>query len=441
MTVKQIKNKPQLNNAGFTLLEVLIAVIILAVISVPILRAFVTTAQTNAKSKLKMRATNTAENLIEDFKSEDLETLVEEYSKSGLNHVYKPGETTDAGGNIFNGYVFDIGDNSYYKEKLPDNYAVKVTLDPSKYSHTNSINYGEFSTLSPKSSAIFSMEKDFDDKVYKLFEEKNNELAKADSTIEHWNKADFDKKLRREIKVTIESSGKFTDDLGDEVPYATVKVDVKYVLDDDKVVPDNMADGYVAMTRKVFTNKQSKIPLKNVYVMYNPRYASAAYNDGDIVSVINADNVPVNLYVVAQKGVGGSSDWKDYNKTGKCPVINVFENVSTPINDDTETATTLFTNLNEGAEYLKKDDSEQRMVTCYLNLARPSAYKELKRGKSTSKHTFGDKKYAKALDSRDVDGKLLDASKVDNKIYKITVEVREAGASLPMATMTGTKTN
>ncbi len=434
--MKRAKTKIKLNNSGFTLLEVLIAVIILAVVCVPIFRAIITSAETNAKSKIKMRATNTAENLMEDFKTHDIEELVESYSKSASNTVIKPGDSV--GGVASSKYIFDIADSTYYKEKLPDTYTVKVELDPLNYPNTNSLNLADLSTVSSKSSAILSMNKEFDKQVYALFEEKNTEMAKADSSVPNWDIPDFDKKLRREIRVDIEKTGTFKDEDEVEQDEVSVTVNITYILDDNKIVPDSYAEGYKAMTRKIFNNKTSKIPLKNIYVLYTPRYEAAA-NEGDIITVFNRDNVKANLYVVAQGASG--TEWKDYNKNGKGLILNIFESVSTPITNDTEAALTLFTNLNEGPEYLKSDDSEQRPVTCHLNLARPSSYKEFKRGKSVTKHPFGDVKIAHALDSRDVDGRLLDASRVGDKIYDIKVEVREGGATLPTVVLTGTKTN
>ena len=41
----------QLNNAGFSLVELLIAMVVLAIIVVPLLHSFVTSARTNAKSR------------------------------------------------------------------------------------------------------------------------------------------------------------------------------------------------------------------------------------------------------------------------------------------------------------------------------------------------------------------------------------------------------
>ena len=61
------RKKRQLNNEGFSLVELLIAIVILSIIVVPLLHSFVTSARTNAKSRTTMHATAIAEDVMEMF--------------------------------------------------------------------------------------------------------------------------------------------------------------------------------------------------------------------------------------------------------------------------------------------------------------------------------------------------------------------------------------
>ena len=56
-------------NSGFTLVEVLVAVAILAVVSVPIIQSFVSVAQINSKSRRRQIATTIAESVMESCKA------------------------------------------------------------------------------------------------------------------------------------------------------------------------------------------------------------------------------------------------------------------------------------------------------------------------------------------------------------------------------------
>ena len=65
----------QLNNEGFSLIELLIAIVILSIIVVPLLHSFVTSARTNAKSRNTMHATAIAEDVMEQFEAHTLEEM------------------------------------------------------------------------------------------------------------------------------------------------------------------------------------------------------------------------------------------------------------------------------------------------------------------------------------------------------------------------------
>lgn len=62
------EDRERKRNSGFTLVEVMIAVAILAIISIPVLQSFVSVAQVNSKSRRRLSATTIAENLMESCK-------------------------------------------------------------------------------------------------------------------------------------------------------------------------------------------------------------------------------------------------------------------------------------------------------------------------------------------------------------------------------------
>ena len=66
----------QKNNKGFTLVEVLIAVSILAVLVVPLAANFVTSSKVNLKSKRVMDGTSVAQNVMEGVSSYGIEETI-----------------------------------------------------------------------------------------------------------------------------------------------------------------------------------------------------------------------------------------------------------------------------------------------------------------------------------------------------------------------------
>ena len=75
-----MKRDKSLNNKGLTLVELLIAIVVLAIIVVPLLHAFITSARINAKSKEKLRLTQIAQDIMEGLKAYTLEDIAYEFN-------------------------------------------------------------------------------------------------------------------------------------------------------------------------------------------------------------------------------------------------------------------------------------------------------------------------------------------------------------------------
>lgn len=83
----------QLNNGGFSLVELLIAIVILSIIVVPLLHSFVTSARTNAKSRNTMHATAIAEDVMEQFEAHTLGGNGRYLRSSECGRLYQHGKT------------------------------------------------------------------------------------------------------------------------------------------------------------------------------------------------------------------------------------------------------------------------------------------------------------------------------------------------------------
>ncbi len=72
--MKVKKEKPNIkNNKGFTLIEVLLAIVILSLVSAPILRGFIVTANTSARARKIMEATDVAQLVVEEISASTFE--------------------------------------------------------------------------------------------------------------------------------------------------------------------------------------------------------------------------------------------------------------------------------------------------------------------------------------------------------------------------------
>lgn len=393
--------KRQLNNQGFSLLEVLIAIIILCIVSIPLLRAFVTAAKTNARSKITLKATSVAEDLMEDFKNRSLEELEAKYGA-----VYD--ETTGI-------YTFQVTDQTKFSQKLPDGYYVTLKLDPSKYSNANALNLSEFSTISSSDSAVFTMPIDtdpalltgYDSRVYAEFADRsttwhglNNSLALKDFNF-------FKENLDRTITVSILEDGTGTDALGDEVKLVRVNVNVTYELKNYSGILPVEESKYEIVNTEMFNNTITKTKLNSIFILYNPRYLAAKSIHGDNIIIENPNNIETNLYVIAQKGTLDAGYAGSYDVTNGLK-LTVLENVNTTKPD---AAITLRTNLCETAPYTKKS-TELAALTCGL------FYENL-----TGSFKVTGTNAQKYLHAGDTAGKALDSEQTQARIYRVTTTV------------------
>lgn len=80
--MKKGKNRRKLNDLGMSLIEILVAIAILAIVTGPILHSFVTAIKLNAKAKEKQRVTTAAQSIMEGFKAYNLEELCRQFYDS-----------------------------------------------------------------------------------------------------------------------------------------------------------------------------------------------------------------------------------------------------------------------------------------------------------------------------------------------------------------------
>ena len=102
------KTLKKLNNKGFSLVEILIAIIILGIATGPILSCFVTAVRVNAKAKDQQRWNAAAQSIMEGFKGYSFEELTDQFSSSKDNStdisgikIYNNKDVNDANGNSF----------------------------------------------------------------------------------------------------------------------------------------------------------------------------------------------------------------------------------------------------------------------------------------------------------------------------------------------------
>ena len=409
--MERCREKEKLNNAGFSLIEVLIAMVILCVVSIPLLHSFVTTARTNAKAKILLKATDCAENIMEQAEYLTVDELIETYSVNAGNSINE----TDGR------YEFYINNPDDFPVKLPEGYRIEMILNPNLYPNANALNLADVKSISITDTAVYEMPALYDSGIYGEFDEWNR-VAHEDQGL-LYQRADsgyFKENLTRTMEITVNKKGTDTDEGGNTIDLVTVNLDIRYYFRNKNQYKDylpNKQKEYVETTKELFNNLSTKEPLNGIFIFYQPRYLATASGNADNIIINNKDNVPVNVILAAQQGAADASYKAQYFNIATGPNVTVVENPVSAINA-TDAVTTLFTNLSEGAPY-SAINAEGTPVAdgemlCRLSYQNPAG---------TQKVTGADA--VAALDARDLNGKALQADSVKKRIYKMIVTVKD----------------
>lgn len=265
---------------GFSLLEILIAMIILALIAAPICRAFLLAMRTNAKARKHASATSVAENVMEGVNAFTYDGAIEQFKEFEADPEHfeflicqDVEKCEEVPGTEDGPVVFKLKN---VKEDV-FTFDVLVTLDRTPYmpgdgSETPGVNDYELISVTR-----YQAEKDH------LFVENENALRIA--CVNHGR--DYDtvrQSLKREIIVTVkkaDSDGHTADDC------VTVSMVIRYTTSDGDTWEDTIG------AREYRTADL----LRSCYLCYLPNYVAA----GDTIIITNDDNVEFDLYLIKQK--------------------------------------------------------------------------------------------------------------------------------------------
>lgn len=271
-------------NKGFTLIELIISVAILAIVTAPFLNSFVIAAKNNAAASAKQKVTNYSENVMEKFKATSFEMLTEEFTLIDKAVVADhEGEKYYYHDPVNNCYVFSVPGTELTGQSS-SGYRVDVKMTPHSYEAPN------LADVDGTKTAMLISE------AYRYDELAQTELVAQASSIADGVKYDGFKtsttgwdtaiinNIKREMFVYIRhniSNG--------TVPY-TVEVDVKYSCQ------IGSSTTIEKVYSKLFTNNYEDVPdVLMFYTVYPER--TSGYKD-----VIHIENfIPDSQILAAGK--------------------------------------------------------------------------------------------------------------------------------------------
>jgi prepilin-type N-terminal cleavage/methylation domain-containing protein len=342
------------NNKGFSLVELIVTVTILAVIVAPLLRAFVVSAQTNAKAKERLRATNLAQNIMEDIEAYGLEEIAKQINSKGFKLIgneasaaytsselykstatstsYSVATTTDSTTSQFDfiektsatsSCLLVDADSGTYKFQGTQNangcyyfaiggiksdgkeYDALITLTPASVGtvtdadgNTSSINdqyLADITAIDSSSSFVFTCsQSDVSSDMESIKTEFGGKIVNkaTDAVIEA---SDYIRDIKRTITVEL-----------DGTDYVT-KVTVSYSYD-LSIYGVNGSESKNLSTKVVKSySVEDDAQLDNIYLMLYPWYNGSA-NPSDTIIIDNPKNLETNIIVAQQEKVASETN-------------------------------------------------------------------------------------------------------------------------------------
>lgn len=389
------------NQRGFSLVEVIIALTILAIIAVPICHAFVTAARTNAKARRLACANAVAENVMEGIDAYSFEDIAIQFGDSVTTDQFLVSTNCDNKG-IVSGMVdvegvqtpgsvmvYQIGG---IEEDIYD-FDVKITVDSTAYdgdAENPGMNDEELVQLT-----TYDFEKDY------LFTQEKEEEILAYQTLANRSgvhtAAQFEGKVKRTMTIVLK---KDSDAMGE---YVRVSNSMTY----EYVGVEGWLSGEEAKYSKVYPARQYSTEdfLRNMYVCYFPNYASTTLNSQmDQIVIENQDNLEVDVYLLKQ--IDGTGAELAAKESSYVPTITVMEG-GTSGNSKLSFHTNYGENLADGSEIAT---AKPRYIYRYQNVDGITM----------------EKSDAEAENAIAPEG-AMDTIAV-NRLYHVTVEVYESGA-------------
>lgn len=269
------------DNRGVSLVEVLIAMAILAICVLPLFKSLVTAIQVNAKSRIQLSATTAAESVLEEMKADGMEYFLEQ--NSGNSEISDIETITEDGKTV--GYTFS------YPNYRADGKNMKVTVEARPYVNTEE-------------------NKNYNDKevadLYRMNLETDGIYVQNKKTVE----ADF-LKLVSEGVYDMSQKDTVLNQLDVTWTYE-ITGNSEFQNVEQTVIYQNGTQVLGEHTTVLYNNGQKNDKLESLYICFIPNKTST-------INIVNKSNYPVKVFLVKQ----GEQDAKNVT-------VNLYGNLQEP---------------------------------------------------------------------------------------------------------------
>lgn len=266
--------KEKLNNSGFSLVEVLIAIVILAIISLPVLSTFSNAAKINAKARRTENANTAINNIVEEARITSIDNLADGEGKYNYQTL----------GTSSNTYLVADKGKQYFTGVDGEKYFIRTRFNGNPYNSSADASVGNLKTNNDINSAGISVYADITSSNSYVYRDDSAD-AEAIKYFSGLNKTavsrtDISKTIDVTISIKEKSSNYFTQDISINVTYKYIKEAGKYPDYTDRsmdmVTWEFPAHVTGSGTSTVYTiSGELKDNAKNMYIFYTPYQGEA----------------------------------------------------------------------------------------------------------------------------------------------------------------------
>ena len=301
-------NQKKLNNKGVTLVELLVSITMLSIVVGAFYSCFVLAAKTNAKAKLAHKATSLAQNLMENIKAEDMDSLMRQIvypmvtvtDEAGITShitnfrlVSQTGYDVNANvmhfagtepyaistdGGITASYNTDVDTYQFCLRNIKmenTSFDALITVEAPEETSIGNKELVHIPSMDSNYDAVISNAAVYDREAVSYFESKGvyDALSPSDIT--------------RTITVEIDEDVKLNGAVGYQVD-ATYRYDCQ--------------DEMYEVTDMVFSNEEDMArTLRNVFVFFNPHFEWIDTGWTENIVIQNMDDYETDLYLIKQQ--------------------------------------------------------------------------------------------------------------------------------------------
>lgn len=271
-----------LNNQGFSLVELMVSIVILAIVIVPLLNNFVISARVSARAKKVQNETILAQSILEDMKTKSILDIESEYADSsgivpiGSEQIYAKKDK------IYHGNEYDVlitlDDSSYIFEDAMNPGGEKIGYNTFKMPMISDIDSGKNIVVVDQyetDMAVVSLYRNHI--IYCEEQNKSNKDVVGYHPIIPSNELEIRNSLKRDMSIDITTDGSTI----------YVKVELKYSCASSILGSDSVS--YI-VEDKIFTDS-----MEGIYLFYVPIYS-------DTLSIRKDSSITreIDIYVVRQ---------------------------------------------------------------------------------------------------------------------------------------------